>query len=655
MPLPDVMYRFRALDLVAAETGDDDSTIRMVASTSAPVGIRIQTQADKPAELWNEVLCHDEGAVDISGCKSLLLNHDPNQIIGSIRSIRFDGSSSHVTASVHPEAKLPTGIRVIDAVRSGALRGVSVGFKYRLEDCQVNRETRTILASKWRMLEDTLTPIPADTGASVRSFSDFPKELIMPDPVAPVVPAVVPAIVPDPVAGRADFKAISLRAEGLKLRASDYADLSLAAANAKMLDDLATRDAAGGGTPGAKVRSHIVVGTDAIEKTAQAAEGALLWNAGFRFTKDEAGRHEFSDGSKLKDIQENNPLRGRTILDLARGVIDMNGGRAGGLNKHDLAAIVCGRQPESYGARDAANTTTGYFSSFVFANVIKKAVSVGFSASEESIIYRDICGFMQVPDYKPFKIGSLGVGFLQSTPENEAFPELDKAEGVYNAQIGMWGGTISLSEQAIVSDDLGLFMQNLQQAGLIAQKTINKRVIQKLLLGPDGAAAWTSNTTTGTIVYTTNDLAVVARNNIGKVDAALMGKIGLDGGPTGNSAAIILVPSTLGVPTAGLMSVAPGQQNTASISKRVIATPWLEYAGLTGFSATSYYMIANPNMATGLVLATIQGIDSPRVEQYDPGAVAASKWKIYMPFTAELAAHTVGSTSTVAGIQRGTV
>jgi hypothetical protein len=223
----------------------------------------------------------------------------------------------------------------------------------------------------------------------------------------------------------------------------------------------------------------------------------------------------------------------------------------------------------------------------------------------------------------------------------------------------MWGGTISLSEQAIVSDDTGRFMEGLRQAGVIAQKTIDKRVFQKLMMGistDEATATWTDNVTSGaTIVHATNDAAIAARTNLSKVEAALMNKIGLDGNPTGNMGSFLIVPPDLQYVAAGLMGIAPGQQNQTSLRYTVISSPWLQFSGLTGNSGTSYYLVADPSEATGLVLSTINGIEEPKIEQYDPGAVAAYKWKIYNPFEVGMGAHTYGGKTLIAGIQQGTV
>lgn len=650
-----VMYRSRAFDAPVLADGEDPTLVRMIASSNAPVRTRISVDGEE--QTWDEILEHVDGNIDVSAARSVLLNHRPDAVVGSIKSIRFDGTTSIMETNIMPSARMETGVSVLDAVRCRALSGVSIGYAYRTDndDTELDFENRTIRVRKWRLLEATLTPIPADPIAGVRSITRSHKGPQMSDPASPVVAAASAAVAaPTPtvdVSGvRAEAGKIAAMADSLKLRSADFVSLSLADAQAKMLDAVAARDAAAGAKVTENVRSVVEVREDASDKIAKRAVGALLWSAGFQYTNERAANIEFEDGTKLRDYQAQNTIRGRTMTDIIRSTVEAHGGRAGELDRHAIAAVALGK-------RDAANVQTGFFTNFVFANLLKKAVSVGYQMGGKSIKYEKLVSRNYVPDYKLFAIGNLGTGNLQNVVENQAFPELDKSEGSYQDRVQMWGGTISLSEQAIVSDDTGRFMDNLRMAGAIAKKTIDKRVFQKLLLGPNGA--WTSNTTASAgIGYTTADGIHAARTNLAKTVAGLMNKLGQDGNPLGTIASYLVVPPTLSYQAAGILGLAPGQQNTTNMQFEVVSTPWLEFSGLTGYSTTSYYLVADPSEATGLVLSTINGIDEPRVEQYDPGAVAAYKWKIYMPFEAGVGSHSISTSGSalniVAGMQQGT-
>jgi hypothetical protein len=369
------------------------------------------------------------------------------------------------------------------------------------------------------------------------------------------------------------------------------------------------------------------MGQESIEKQGDALSAVVLHQAGFA-------------NPDIEKALAGNPYRGLGFMDCARRFAAQHGCRSQDWSRQDLAFYVLG-QPAAMQARDA-NVVSGQFTNFVQANILTKAVGLGFEMSGRSVRYRQIVSRRTVPDFKQNRIGGLGMGNLTKTPEDDALPELSKAEGYYNSTLKMWGGTLSLTFQALVGDDMGEFMRGLRQAGLLADKTIDRRTFQKLLMGTsadEATSTWTSNTTSGgTIAYTTADTAAAARQNISKIRTALMNKVGLDGNPLGTIPVFMIVPGTQEQGALSLMTVAGGQpvgQNLVT-SMQVIASPWLEASALIGYSTTSYYLLADPNEVTGLVLSTLPGMESPQVTEYDAGAVTARKWKIWLPFEVDL-------------------
>ncbi len=85
---------------------------------------------------------------------------------------------------------------------------------------------------------------------------------------------------------------------------------------------------------------------------------------------------------------------------------------------------------------------------------------------------------------------------------------------------------------------------------------------------------------------------------------------------------------------------------------QTVVTPYLTQAGTA--SQSTVYMTGDPNLVDSVVVAFLQGMESPQVAEYDAGAVAARKWKIMLPFVATLATTTVGGTIYMPGIQQGT-
>lgn len=582
---------------------------------------------------YREVLSHSAASIDMSSARALLINHDPNQIAGTISSLGADGKTLTGKARLMDGAKMQSGVDVREAVKSGALRGVSIGYTYNRSDATYNEETRTITVKKWRFLEATLTPIPADGRAQVRSlpteFNTAPaiaaahKEKIMSDDIKPDAVAIEATRAADLANQRADTMVrITKLAESHGLRASDYLDAA----------KFATFDAAVDGMLDEKARSqathvtanigaaHVRIGKDASDKADEAAVDSLL------------DLHGVGDKNK-------NAERGFTVLDIAKRHGQRVGHNVSDWTKFDTAQYILGKPVP--GAR-AANVTSSMFNTVVLANYMDKAVFNGFNNFGANVTWPIWCRRRTVSDFKTFASGALDSGNLVETAEDLAFPELTKAEGSYTASLGLWGATISLTMQALVNDDLGEFSAMLNRAGAIAARTVDKQVYTVV-----NAGTYTNNTTSGIA-----GLATAA--DLSELRAAFDTKTGPAGQTLGNTPRYLLVPSCLRNQALTLttqVQAYPTVTNTNTDLQTVI-TPYLTQAATP--TQSTVYLVGDPNLVDSVVVAFLQGMESPQVAEYDAGAVAARKWKIMLPFVASLATTTVSGTIYMPGIQQGT-
>ncbi len=665
--MTEMFYRFRSM--ADAEKPADDGQIRLLASTDDAV--------DWGG--WREILSHKDGAVDYSAARSLLINHKPDQLAGKISGMAVDGRQMTSNAKISPDARMQSGVGVAAAVADGSLRGVSIGYAYNMADTTFSEETRTLFVNKWRCLEISLTPIPADGKAQVRSMPEGMPEVIRDVPPQPIIShstIVAPATgkesrvsddtnKPNSPGQEAanitnqtaisekvradtikDAREIAALAVEHKLDASKYIGMSRDAASGAMLKDLAERNKSDGdiGHPAPAISR---MNYDAVDKAADAVAGAIALNAGFRDAKIQAG----------------NPLAGKGIQGIVKGFANMAGEDTRNWEKNEVAMYALGKIGHTQaGSRSAANVTSSMFSTWVMLNAIKKTTAMGYERGSAASRYQRIVSTNTVPDFKTFYIGALGAGNFTNTPEDIALPELTKSEGVYSSTAKTWGGTVSLTLQAYVNDDTSAFSRIISQAGGLLDKTKDRRTFQKLLMGTsssEGTSTWTSNTTSGgTLVYTTQDTMAAARGKLGLVRTALQIKAGLDGNPLGTIARFLLCGPTREMEAQGLCGASgpglqAGVQNPAS-SMEVISSAWLEATALTGYSTTSYYLLADPNEVTGLVLTGVQGYEGVQVEPYDAGAVLAQKWKLWSPFEVDLHYLSVNGTNTVAAAQQGT-
>ncbi len=640
----EVLYREMRIELVKRDAAGDTAA----ADDNC---IRFSVSSETPVMRWGdaEILRHDAASVRLDRLRNLgcaLVNHDPNQRAAAIM------SADIVDKRLEVEVRFGStefAQNVQRDVKDGLLRGISVG--YRVNTWLVDEEKRTYTATDWEPFEVTFTPIPADATVGVgrdlseswqaltrsllntRAANAAPiKEVQMSEPTQPANPAPQPqatAVVPSTQAHDEGVRAVvmqanrevTLMAESVGLRASDYLGMSKEAAQAKIITDLAEKQRTA--VPASAV---ISITNDHADKQRDAVAEAFLVRA------------------NLAKPSNGNPYIGRSIRSMGRMYARESGIRgASDWEAKEQAHFVLGETSQISGMRDAVNITTGNFTGFVMLNAMTKVVAKGFEMAARGLVGQSgapIYDIQKVPDFKTYYVGGLGTGSLQETAEGIAFPELTKTEGVYSDTAKMWGGTLSVSLQALINDDTASFDRSLRQIGPIAQKTIEQRLVTKFLCGTSttvGTSTWTSNTTSGcTPVFTTADTVAAARADVGKGPAALMGKLGLDGNPLGNMTRFLFAGPTAGLYLAGILGTAPGQIVQNAGQYELVVSPWLEAAAITGNSTTSYYALSDPSVVTGLILSLINGYESPQLQEYDAGAVGARKWKAWMPMEADL-------------------
>lgn len=649
----------------------DDGLLELVACTDEPVRMGG----------YREILKHDADSIDFRGASALLINHDPNQIAGSIEGYEVRDGQTLMTVRVHEKAMLQSGLTVREAVNSGALRGVSMAYDYDMErDAEYDKAERLITVNRWRFMEVTLTPIPADQGAGVRTH-----------PYADTIENQGSQARNTPEKGaNMDYT------EWLKARGLDEAKLTeeqnkkaraICEAGGELPDGFAVsaidekaraeeirklREANAKLERSAKLRAiadeHGVTGLDFDgidsieegqrqimaklgERHSKPAHGAPVTQV----TRDAADKVLERANGALHAIAQveadegsNLDVRGMSLKQLIRTVA-----RSAGESLDDATDIEVASwfqrnvSPCGHGQRDAANKVTGQFSSLL-ANVANKAVQSGIN-EYDAATWDQFSTVREVADFKQVTNTNLASGRLTKTPENEAFPELTQADTAYNSTLGLWGATVSLTMQMIVNDDLGGFMRELRRAGAISALTVDREVYYQIL-----NATWTND------VSTSSGLSTLA--NLDKPRAALKEKLSPAGEKMGINARFLLHDPANAIPAqqaTGAIS-AGGQTTPPSLGSRQIRTiesHWIGDTGLkSGVATTDYYLTGNPSVHDTVLVNFLSGVGrTPIIMPYDPGAVAAEKWKIMLPFVATVATHTDSADATrVSGMQKAT-
>jgi HK97 family phage prohead protease len=616
----------RQIELRAVADETKPGQCRVIASTSAPVNYGC----------WSETLLHGRDNIDMSGAASMLFNHDCDQPIGGIQALEADGKELHADVEIDTEARASTGIKIWDAIQRKYIRGISIGYTYDYPaDCDVTttqdasgHDFTAVVVRKWQLREISLTPTPADLAAQVlrslpagfvRAYaaqegalmSDTKKQEPS-EPQGDNGAAELKKREDELAKMRAENKALQLRtirAEAESLGRSHGVELSKAdlekIQTSEDAKDLILARKAAASTQKPTEPTVVDVQRDAGDKIREAAEDGLLHLGGC--TRSDA---------------KNLGLRGRAGCAIFRAVAKVCGEASDEMSNLDLYRVFRG---ETRGLR-AANQTSGMFS-YIVSNVADKAVLNGFNSAPAR--WRPLVCIRNVNDYKAFMDLAGVVGLLSETAENLPYSELTIAEvGVQN-QLVKNGGTISLTEEALVNDDLGEFVRLLNSGGMIADRSIEFAVTKALV-------AWDFSGKT-TEVTTAGDPTAA---NAGKVRAALMKLADPSGNPMGNEPTHIVVPPSQFDNAWKLCFPGPAAQEAQSFAGRLkpVELPWLESATAgTGYSTDDWYMSANPSLGIGLRVAFLNGQETPRLQEFDAGATDARKWKVKLPFKAYVA------------------
>ncbi len=143
----------------------DDRTLSVAFSSEEPVERFFGT----------EILDHNSRSIRLGrleGMGSLLVNHDPNDLVGKVESVEI-GQDRVARAKVR-FGKSDRAEEIYQDVKDGIRSGVSVGYHiHTLEEEESDGDEKSFRATDWEPMEISLVSIPADASVGVgRSVDD---------------------------------------------------------------------------------------------------------------------------------------------------------------------------------------------------------------------------------------------------------------------------------------------------------------------------------------------------------------------------------------------------------------------------------------------------------------------------------------------------
>ena len=578
----------------------------------------LSLSSEEPCRRWfgDEILSHDTEAVDLSRLQEIgvvLFNHDRDRVIGRVLSVRLDEATHRLRAVIQFDEDEESE-RVYQKVRSGTLKGVSVGYAVDVWEEVKAGATSTNgrfmgpceVATRWTPYELSIVSVPADATVGVgRSFTengdgtmDEKEKDIVEREQASAVPlptTTESSAAPDAEAMRQEAVAEErqrVREIGTMCRQFGVDDapyindgMSVEGVRAAILAQLAAERKA----------QAVTVQVDEMDKFRAAATDGLALRAGLAVEKKAAGADEY---------------RGKRMLRLAAECVEREMGKS--TRAMDDEMIV----------REAL-TGTGAFPG-ILSNVAHKSMAQAYQTAPTTyqlwVAHGSNSDFKDATRYRLSEADT-----LEKLNESGEFKASGVSEHMAKTSIATYGRMFSITRQAIINDDLGALQQLPAIYGAAARRMINKMVYKMLQDNPkvEGKELFHSDR---------NNLHAVDISipGLAKMKAAMAKQKNIAGLEYLNiQPAFLICPVELEVTAAQLISsvVDPTKANATpnpfANKMTVVSEPALE-------DAKAFYLAAAAGVAPTIEVTSLNGNLTPVMERAEQFDTLGIKWSIYM-------------------------
>lgn len=252
----------------------------------------------------------------------------------------------------------------------------------------------------------------------------------------------------------------------------------------------------------------------------------------------------------------------------------------------------------------------------ILSNVANKFLTNGFSSVERA--YPMVSTRRPTNDFKSMTSYALtGSQTYEKVGDGGDLPHGTLGELPYGNRVETYGKTLTITRQTIVNDDLNALGQVPFRLGRGAALSLNRVFWTEYM---DNAAFWTE----GNGTRLTGAGSVLDEAGLNAAETAFDALKDPDGEFVGSMAEILLVPPTLYNQALRLMnsSLVVGDtdrpdSNVFQGRYSVVKSRYLEDAGITGNSATAWYLLASPSDMSAIEIAYLNGRDTPTVESAD--------------------------------------
>ena len=582
--------------------------------------VELSFSSETPYGRWfgDEILCHDEECINLDrfndGLGTVLFNHDRDAVVGHIEKVWIEDNRGKALVRFDEDEQSDA---IFKKVQSGTLQGVSVGYTIkRYEVLEDDSTTSTngrftgpaYVITDWEPLEISIVSVPADPTVGVgrsaeeihtsidrqedNTRMDQEKNLEVQEvKSAPVETGLTQADLQKAMEQeRKRTSEITAMFRDFDVEGADEAIVlgkSVEEAREMVMDQLRARNKG----------VSVTMGEAESDKFRAAAQDAVLMAAGIPVADAAPGAQE---------------LRGYSMVEMARE----------SLRRESGSTVNFGDNMEL--ARAAINSTSTFPA--IMSNLANKSVMVGFNEAETT--YQVWAGKGSNRDFKEAaRVALSEAGTLELVPEGGQFKQDSFGEASARTKVATYGKLFSLTRQAIINDDLGLFSKIATKYGSAAKRLVNKMVYAQLtgnVKMQDNVALFDAKH--GNVAGTGEALSVKA---IAKAITAMRRQKGITGEATLN-----ITPKYLVVPPELEMTAYQIVNSTAAVDgvNSGVANPYkgrfIVVADAELTDPDAWYLVADATQHDTIEVTYLNGVETPRLETRQGFDVDGIEYKV---------------------------
>ena len=582
-----------------------ESTIDNVDTDSRTVELSFSSETPYGRWFGDEILCHDEECINLerfnNGLGTALFNHDRDAVVGHVEKAWIEDNRGKALVRFDEDEQSDT---IFQKVQSGTLQGVSVGYSIKRYEVLEEKDSvssngrfkgpDTYVVTEWEPLEISIVSVPADPTVGVgRSAEEIhtsidtqeeeksmdEKEILKTEDVKSTEPVEAGITQADLAKAmeqeRKRTSEITALFRDFDVEGADEAivmGVSVDEARAMVMEQLRARNKG----------VSVTMGEAESDKFRAAAQDAVLMAVGIPVADAAPGAHE---------------LRSHSMVELAREALQREGLKANYADNMEMT-------------RAAINSTSTFPA--IMSNLADKSVMNGFNEAETT--FQIWAGKGSNRDFKEAaRVALSEAGNLELVPEGGQFPQDVFGEASARTKVATYGKIFSLTRQAIINDDLGLFSKIATKYGSAAKRLVNKMVYAQLtgtVKMQDDVALFDAKH--GNVATTGEALSLKA---IAKAITAMRRQKGItDAANLNITPKYLVVPPELEVTAYQIVNSTAAVDGTNSGVVNPYKGRFVVVADAELTDPDAWYLVADANQHDTIEVTYLNGVETPRLE-----------------------------------------